>query len=130
MIDLSGWCQIKRPYADKLIVTRYQKPDSIHGIIIPEAYRGDRSQTLWELVAWNEPQARNSLFKHGIVILDHEGGNCALVTELSTAAAIPLYEGMIVQTKAWSQIDLGDGKHFIIEAQNVNALHVWEVEDE
>ena len=130
MIDLSGWCSVKRPHADKLIVTRYQKPEKIKSIYLPPAFRGDRSQTLWELVMWNEPQARDSLFELGIVILDHEGGGTALCADLSTAENIPLYEGMIVQTKAWSQTDLGDGKHFIIEPQNVNALHVWEEEDE
>ena len=114
LIDIGGWCEVERPCGDKIIVTRYTLPEKVGSIILPEAFRGDRTQTLWELVAWNEPQARDSLFEYGIVILDHEGGECALITELSTAASIPLYEGMIVQTTAWSQIDLGDGKHFVI----------------
>jgi hypothetical protein len=115
-----------QPYGDRLIVTRYQKPETVKGIIIPEAYRGDRSQTLWELVKWNEPQARDSLFKEGVVIIGWE----EVKADLSTADGIPLRVGMIVQTLAWSQTDLGDGKHFSVEPKNVRALHVWEAEDD
>ena len=113
------------PYKDKLLVKRYQLPEKLGSIYLPEAFRGDRTQTLWTLVEWNEPEARKSLWEQGPVILDHDGDE----VPISHEDQIPLQEGMIVQTRAWSQIDC-DGTYFFIEPHNVNALHTWEEEDE
>ncbi len=89
-----------RPLRGRVVVRRYEKPETVHGLIIPEPWREDATQSLWELVSW-APDVEEEL-------------------------GIALTEGTIIQTRPYRGVALGDGIHRVLKAEDIINIILWE----
>jgi len=94
-----------RPLGARVLVRRYEKPESVRGILIPRSYAHDDTLSLWEVVR--------------------------STAQSDDAVGATLLPDDIVQTRPWRGVALGDGTHFFINAHDILNVIPWkEREDE
>jgi hypothetical protein len=94
-----------RPVGTKILCRRYEKPETVRGIIIPELSRQDWTGSLWEPIAFG-PKAKD--------LLQQE---------------IDDVEYIILKTNPWRGMSIGRGTDdkdlFMIEAAEVTNVIRW-----
>lgn len=94
-----------RPIGERILVRRYEKPEQVRGIWLPEEARVDHTQSLWEVVRVSE-RAKEKL-------------------------ALELEPDDIIQTRPWRGIFLNESdaaeapRYAIIEAKEVINVIKW-----
>lgn len=105
-----------------ILVRRYVKPERLGSLILPEAYRGDRTQTLWEVEAAGpcvaEPCAACRMRLH------EQGGEAAEWAGLGAT----LRRDDIIITLGWTAVEVPrlkpeDGDRWIVDARFVRGVY-------
>ncbi len=106
-----------QPRHRNIVVKRYELPrESPGGLLIPEAYRGDRTQTLWEVIAVG-PCAAEPCMACRLWLKENE-------EEEWRGLGYSLARDDIIITVGWTAIELpGDNAEWIVDARHVKG--VW-----
>lgn len=122
-----------QPTQTRLLVSRYELPEVISEvegpdgetveIVTAEAWRRDRSQSIWNVVAVG-PDVNRVLREEGVVIQIHEDYD----GDVRDSGLVE--PGDIIETGAWTHVPLGDERHYFVLAESIRVIHKWETNDD
>lgn len=114
------------PLGTRLFVQRYELPETVvsgtrddgseYEIVTPEAWRRDRSLSVWEVLKVG-PEA-DEAFRAG-------GGGIKVHDSYEGHVHEAFEVGDIIETAAWTHVPLGNDKNYFVLAESVTVLHKY-----